>query len=236
MIVNADDFGLSAGVNRGIIRAHEQGIVTSASLMARGPAASEAADYARRHPNISLGLHVDLGEWANRDGDWVRLYEVAPEDDEEAVGEEVARQLAAFRQLVGWNPTHLDSHQHVHREGPVRSVMVGLARELGVPLRDCDPGVRYCGDFYGQTAEGLPLPGIISVGGLTKILAALTPGVTELGCHPGDGEEMDTMYWRERAEETRVLCDAKVRAAIEAEGIELRSFSERSVEGLRSIG
>ncbi|MDQ6748909.1 MAG: ChbG/HpnK family deacetylase [Candidatus Dormibacteraeota bacterium] len=233
MIVNADDFGLSTGVNQGITRAHQQGIVMSASLMARKPRAAEAADYARRNPSLSLGLHVDLGEWAYRDGDWVRLYEVVPEDDAEAVAAEVARQLAAFRQLVGRNPTHLDSHQHVHREGPVRSVMAALAHELGVPLRDFDPQVRYCGDFYGQTAEGLPLPGIISVSGLAKILAALPPGVTELGCHPGDGEEMDTMYWRERAEETRVLCDPRVRGLLAAEGIELRSFSERGIEGLR---
>ncbi len=50
LIVNADDFGLSEGVNRGIIRAHEQGIVTSASLMVRGAAAAEAARYARAAP------------------------------------------------------------------------------------------------------------------------------------------------------------------------------------------
>ena len=74
-IVNADDFGQSAGINRGIVEAHERGIVTSASLMVRWPAASAAAAYARAHPRLSVGLHVDLGESIYRDGEWIALYE-----------------------------------------------------------------------------------------------------------------------------------------------------------------
>ena len=66
LIVNADDFGQSAGVNRGVAMAHEQGIVTSASLMVRWPAATGAAAFGRAHPGLSVGLHVDLGEWARR--------------------------------------------------------------------------------------------------------------------------------------------------------------------------
>src|SRR5207249_7492687 len=81
LIVNADDFGLSPGVNRGIIKAHDQGIVTSASLMVRMPAAAEAAAYAREHPSLSVGLHCDLGEWTYRDRKWEPVYEVAPLDD-----------------------------------------------------------------------------------------------------------------------------------------------------------
>ena len=59
LIVNADDFGQSDGVNRGIVRAHEGGIVTSASLMVRWPAAEEAAACARTHLRLSVGLHLD---------------------------------------------------------------------------------------------------------------------------------------------------------------------------------
>jgi len=228
LIVNADDFGLSRGVNRGIIRSHEHGIVTSASLMVRGPAAAEAADYGRERLGLSLGLHVDLGEWLYRDERWVPLYEVAPLEERAAVAEEVARQLAAFHRLVGQEPTHLDSHQHVHRREPVRSILSELAGTLGVPLRHGSPEVRYCGEFYGQTTEGLPLPEILCAEGLTKILAALPGGLTELACHPGGGDDLDTMYASERAQEVRVLCDPRVRAAIAAMGIELRSFASVS--------
>src|SRR4051812_27428780 len=109
LIVNADDFGRSPGVSRGILRAHRRGIVTSASLMVRWPGAAEAVAGCRDHPGLGLGLHLDLGEWSWRDGRWVPAYEVVPLDAS-AVAEEASRQLAAFRRLVGDDPTHLDSH------------------------------------------------------------------------------------------------------------------------------
>ena len=84
LIVNADDFGQSRGVNRGIITAHRDGIVTSASLMVRWPAVADAAAYARRHSNLSVGLHIDLGEQIMRGGEWVPLYSVVPVQNESA--------------------------------------------------------------------------------------------------------------------------------------------------------
>jgi chitin disaccharide deacetylase len=224
LIVNADDFGRSPGVNRGVILAHEQGIVTSASFMVRWPAAAAAAGYARAHPRLSPGLHVDLGEWAYRQDSWVQLDAVVANQDPMAVARAAADQLAAFRYLVGRNPSHLDSHQHVHRNEPARSILLRMARELGVPLRLFSPGIRYVGDFYGQSAKGWPCTEAISVAGLLRILSALAPGVTELGCHPGDGEDFDSMYIRERSLEVKTLCDPEIRAALAASTIELCSF------------
>src|ERR1700704_846549 len=91
LIVNADDFGLSAGVNRGIITAHERGMVTSASLMVHGSAAAPAAEYARARDSFSVGLHVNLAEWAFRAGEWVELYRRARLDDAVDVEAEIAR-------------------------------------------------------------------------------------------------------------------------------------------------
>jgi chitin disaccharide deacetylase len=206
IIVNADDFGLSAGVNCGIIECVEHGILTSASLMVRWPAAVEAAAYAKTNRAFSVGLHVDLGEWVLRNGEWEPLYKVVNTDDAEAVAKEIENQVAEFRRLMDRNPSHLDSHQHVHRNKPARSIMLKLARELGVPLRECDPRIRYCGDFYGQGGDGEHLPGAISVANLKNILSSLPDGVTELGCHPGYGDDVNSPYRVERAEEVRVLC------------------------------
>jgi chitin disaccharide deacetylase len=220
LIVNADDFGRSASVNRGVIEAHERGIVTSASLMVRWAAAEEAAAYARTSSGLSLGLHVDVGEWAYRENGWVQLY--GAEADVEA---EVAQQLARFRDLAGRDPTHLDSHQHVHREEPLRSIMLRLAGELGVPLREFSDRVRYCGDFFGQAAKGRPYPEGITVERLLRIVASLRSGVTELGCHPGLDGDLESDYRDERPREVEALCDPRVPITLGSERVELRSFA-----------
>ncbi|MDQ3817629.1 MAG: ChbG/HpnK family deacetylase [Acidobacteriota bacterium] len=226
LVVNADDFGQSEGINRGVITAHEQGIVTSASLMVRWQGAAEAARYGLGHPRLSLGMHFDICEWSFKNGEWVNLYQVVPDTDALAIAAEFGRQLAAFRDLTGQDPTHLDSHQHVHRQEPARTVLIGAARELRVPLRSMTPAVRYCGEFYGQASNGYPYPEGISVEGIKRTLGALACGVTELGCHPGLGGETESMYNREREVELMTLCDPRVKEAIESEGIELCSFRD----------
>lgn len=221
LVVNADDLGLSSAVNDGILLAHEHGIVTSASLMVRGAAAAEAVEAAAAHPELGLGLHVDLGEWVCENGEWRAAYEVVDTADAAAVAAELERQLEAFRALTGRAPTHLDSHQHVHRSEPVRSIMGVRARELRLPLRH-HGYVRYCGAFYGQ-GGGAPNPGAITAAALAAIIATLPDGATELCCHPataGGG----LAYGPERVLELRALCDPRVRAAVEAAQVELCGF------------
>ena len=226
VVVNADDFGRSDGINRGITEAHEHGIVTSASLMVLWPAASDAAAYALEHPDLSVGLHVDLGEWVWRDGMWPAAYERADLTEREAVDREVRSQLERCRDLLARNPTHLDSHQHIHRREPARSVLIALANELGVPLRHFDPIVKYCGDFYGQDARGEPLPHLITTSHLISTLRRLPDGVTELACHPGHVDALESCYRTERATELRALCDAEVRQTLTDERIRLASFHD----------
>jgi predicted glycoside hydrolase/deacetylase ChbG (UPF0249 family) len=235
LIVNADDFGQSSSVNRGIMEAHERGIVTSASLMVRWPASAEAAVYSRQHPDLSLGLHLDFGEWAYCGEHWMSVYQVVSCNDTTVIAEEVARQLTTFRRLVGKDPTHIDSHQHVHLREPLRTVLTAAARELAVPLRHCSRDILYRGDFYGQSAQGTSFPDAISAEALIKILETLPPGFTELGCHPGVGNDLDTMYCRERIEEVKTLCDPRVRASITTMGIELCSFLHFPTEAVGTM-
>jgi predicted glycoside hydrolase/deacetylase ChbG (UPF0249 family) len=226
LIVNADDFGRSEGINRGVMKANEDGIVTSASLMVRWPAAGQAAALAKGAPSLSLGLHVDLTEWV-WDGGWRRVYEIVSPHDQAVVEQEIRRQLDRFRDLTGEDPSHLDSHQHVHRhERAVSAVLERLGDELGRPVRALNGRILYCGDFYGQTPEGEPLHEAIGVEGLIRTIRALEVGTTELCCHPGLGNDFESSYSREREWEVETLCDERVRSAIEAEQIELRSFAE----------
>ncbi|MEX2287737.1 MAG: ChbG/HpnK family deacetylase [Planctomycetaceae bacterium] len=226
LVVNADDFGLSQGVNGGVYHGYHYGIVTSASLMVRWPATREAAAIARECPRLSVGLHLDLGEWAYRNGQWECVYEVVPLDDASAVTDEVNRQIERFQQLTDRNPTHVDSHQHVHRRPEILRLVVDVARRLRVPLRHLSPNVHYCGDFYGQSNTGESLPESISAAALVRLLARLSPGMHELGCHPASFVDFETMYRDERIAELSALCDARVRSAIETLGIELCRFPE----------
>jgi predicted glycoside hydrolase/deacetylase ChbG (UPF0249 family) len=224
LIVNADDFGRSRGINRGVLEAHDHGIVTSASLMAVWPASAEAAEAARDRPRLSIGLHFDLGEWLCRNGEWECTYLRVPPEDEDAVRKELDRQLRVFRRLVGRDPTHLDSHQHVHRDEPLRSILLELGRELDVPVRHESRHVSYRGDFFGQLRTGESATESVAVAALVDILATLADEITELSCHPGYANDLATGYGRERALEVETLCDVRVRDAIIQLAIQLGSF------------
>lgn len=225
LVVNADDFGLTPGVNAGVVRAHEEGIVTTTSLMVRGAAAEEAAALAAVHPELAVGLHVDLAEWVCVKGCWRASYEVVDTADAAAVAAELERQLARFRELIGRDPTHLDSHQHVHRAEPVRSIMGVRARELRVPLRH-HGRVRYCGAFYGQGRGGTPLPEAITPAALAALVAELPEGPTELCCHPAAAVQPGMAYGAERLLELEALCHPAVREAVARAGVRLCTFGQ----------
>jgi len=231
LIVNADDFGRNSGINEGIMAAHQNGIVTSASLMVRWPHALAAAEYARSQPDLSIGLHFDLGEWMFRGGAWHPEYVVVERSDAAAVEREIRSQLATFRELMGREPTHMDSHQHVHRKEPVRPIVRGVGVELGIPVREMDCRVRYCGAFYGQTKAGERWAEGITVEALIEVLRGLKPGFTELACHPAAEADLISTYRTERLEELETLCDPRIQAAVRELRIELCSFHRLASAG-----
>jgi predicted glycoside hydrolase/deacetylase ChbG (UPF0249 family) len=224
LVVNADDLGLSEAVTEGIFRAHAEGVVTSASLMVRQGAAPAAAEAAAAHPELAIGLHVDLGEWIYERGEWTQAYLHCDTDDREAVEGECRAQLERFRALLGGDPTHLDSHQHVHESEPVASVAEALAAELGVPLRNRT--IRYEGGFYGQSGKGEAFPEGISPERLATLIRELPPGWTEIGCHPAAGPVPTSSYDAERQVELRTLCDPSIREALNVTNVKLCSFAQ----------
>jgi predicted glycoside hydrolase/deacetylase ChbG (UPF0249 family) len=218
LIVNADDFGYSPGANRGIVECHVAGVVTSTSLMVTGRAAAEAAELAREHPALAVGLHFDL--W----GEDERSFDTG---DVDAVREELGRQLEEFRRLLRREPTHVDSHRHVHREPQLFEAVAELVEPLGVPLRG-DGKVEFVGGFYAQWEWQVTNLEYVSVGFLQRMVAEeVAEGWTELSCHPGYVTAgFAPVYDAEREEEVRTLTDPRVRAAIEAAGITLASYAD----------
>jgi chitin disaccharide deacetylase len=157
---------------------------------------------------------------------WRLIDFVVDVDDQVEVEREVTRQIDRFRSMTGHWPTHLDSHQHVHRNEPILKVMRAHARRLDVPLRHFSQQVAYRGDFYGQSGVGISLLEAITASSLISILKDLPTGITELACHPGHDDNLQTMYLHERQLEVEALCDPGVRAAIEAFEIQLISFHD----------
>ncbi len=209
LIVTGDDFGASHGINRGIIQAHRDGILTSASLLVDSPASVDAAALAREHTKMSLGLHLELDA-----------------GDPDKVAAQCERQLARFQELTGEHPTHVDSHHAVHHDVRVLPHVLALARQAGAPVRGHSVA-RHVGSFYGQWG-GATHPEQIGVEGLLRLLdAEVREGVTELSCHPGYVEPgFRSSYLMERELELRTLCDARVRQAIRNRGIQLIGFRD----------
>jgi len=206
VIVNADDFGLTSGVNRAVAEAHERGILTRASLMVLEPGAQEAASMAAAAPALSVGLHAtepSAGDWPD----------------------ELARQVARFRELMGRGPTHIDCHHNAHRDPTALPHFVDTARALRIPLREHSPAAYFSG-FYGSWG-GESHPEQVSVDSLVRILdEEARQGCTEIATHPGYVDaDLRSSYAAERELELRTLCDPRVRRAIESRSIELIGFA-----------
>jgi predicted glycoside hydrolase/deacetylase ChbG (UPF0249 family) len=211
LIVNADDFGLTAGVNEGIIEAHVRGIVTSTSLMVGRPAAAEAGRLAREHPALSVGLHY---------------VEDGPEIDEPGhAAHTFAHQLERFRDLTGADPTHVDSHHHVHMTR--MSMFEPLVEPLGVPLRG-DGRARLIVAFYGQPRRGIVDLERVGAPFLLELLATeATDEANELCCHPARlTSDLVSSYTREREVELATLTEPGLSTRIEALGLKLASFRD----------
>lgn len=216
LIVNADDFGASHGINRGVIEVHRAGLLTSASLMVTEPAAEAAVELAAPLAGLSLGLHTNLtGEGGPPRVDL---------DDVIAAAGELAAQLRAFVDLVGRPPSHLDAHHNIYRHRPLTAVFVDAAAELGIPLREHGP-VRYFPDFYAQW-DGETHPEQVTAENLTTMLTTrIGPGITELSCHPGRFDpDFESVYHRERELELATLTDRRWPAVFAELGIELVNY------------
>jgi predicted glycoside hydrolase/deacetylase ChbG (UPF0249 family) len=226
LIVNADDFGASPGINRGILECHQNGILTSASLMVTGAAAEEAAALSREHPDLAVGLHWDVIGEDERDFDT---------GDEEAVREELETQLDRFTKLMGGPPTHVDSHRHMHLGEGVRELFGALVAPLGVPLRG-DGAVNFIGGFYGQWEWGVTELRHVSVEALRRILRfEVQEGCTEISCHPGYPDPTyKAIYLAEREAEVRTLTDPRLRTIVDALGITLESYATYPTRSARS--
>ena len=169
LILNADDFGLTCGINRGIIRAHRDGILTSATLMANAPAFEDAVGLAKENPTLGVGCHLVLvgGPPVARPQDVRSLLDgngrlpqslatfVARVSSGRVRAREIEIELSAQIEKVrraGIEPTHVDTHKHTHVHPVVMNALGRVAQDLGIQ-RVRNP-VENLGDSWAATRNG----------------------------------------------------------------------------------
>ena len=265
LIVNADDFGMTEGINRGIIDCHREGIVTSTTLMVNGAAAAAAAALAAENPRLGVGLHLNITSGPpqlpprrvcsllGRDGLFpgkgnmvARLSTGAVDRGE--LEAEIGAQIAACRSL-GVEPTHVDSHHHLHAHPVVGAALArvcppaGITRARGYRLTPRNPkamAIRLSAALSGR-GGALATPdrvaGIEEMGKLDMVdmiarELAREGDTLEYMCHPGYVDEAlrrASSYSDLRQVELEAMMSADLATAVAGSGVTLISFAELGV-------
>lgn len=210
LIVNADDFGMTKGISQGIMEAHENGIVTSTSLMVFEPASAYAAALAKGRASLSIGLH---GVLQHPSGERLGLGEYFIDSLE--------RQLEEFIRLVGMAPTHFDTHAVPAPSSISTFAAYAFAKKHRLAFRGTQKNIHR---FYGMKGT-TPVPKNITVEALVKILANVSYGVNLLICHPGrTSGRLTDPYKMQRVVELHTLTSPIIHSLINIGGIELVNF------------
>jgi predicted glycoside hydrolase/deacetylase ChbG (UPF0249 family) len=215
LVVNADDFGFTRDVNRGIVAAHRDGILTSTTLMATGAAFDDAVSLASENPALDIGVHLVLvGE------------PPFPITMAQLIRETLLGRIRIYEELraqvrrildAGLEPTHLDTHKHTHLLPPVLDAVARLSEEYKIPWvrRPFDfplnpaarPAIGWAkrttshalGMVRGRFARvlarhgcrstdhfaGFQITGRYNAAELAQLIRELPAGSTEFMCHPG---------------------------------------------------
>lgn len=245
LIINADDFGLTTGCNKGIIEAIKNGIVTSTTLMFNMPKSEEAIELAKENGITSLGLHltltcgkpilnsVEVQSLVDKTGSFYkRSTNLLPVMKLEEVEKELRAQIDGFIK-TGMKLSHFDSHHHIHMYDGIREIVAKLAKEYNVPVRqpnletkkfyseiDIKTTDYFTWEFYGEGA---------TIDNFKAIIEEFSGGTIEIMCHPAfvDEElEQISSYSKARKEELSILTSEQLKEWITIEGIELISFKD----------
>lgn len=247
LIVNADDFGLSKGQNYGIVDACKNGLVTSTTALVNGAAIEHAAQLSRCLPELAVGMHfvLTLGmplssmpglTREGKLGKWI--WQMAEEDalPLEEIARELDCQYHRFVDLFGCEPTHFDSHHHVHMIPQIFPIVAAFAKAKGVAMRVDrqvqklhgldDQGVRssegFASEFCGEAiTEGLFLQTL-------ETSAQAGESSLEVMCHPAfvDNTIMGSAYCYPRLTELDVLTSPSLKYAVAERGYRLGTYRD----------
>lgn len=246
LIINADDFGYSRGINYGIIDAYNQGVVSSTTIMSNMPGFKHAVQLAKENEGLGIGIHLVLtcgnaltgvnktitdekGAFFNRDA----LTQACTTNNID-IHEIEQEYIAQIENVIesGINPTHLDSHHHTHELPNIFNIYLKMAKKYNLAIRiHCKDNIpeeykdikspdRLILDFFG---EHITIPYLIE--GLDKYKE--TNELIEIMCHPGYLDKsvlMNTSYTIPRLNELEILRSKEIINYIKENNIELCNF------------
>jgi predicted glycoside hydrolase/deacetylase ChbG (UPF0249 family) len=270
LVVNADDYGLTAGVSRAIVRAHREGIVTSTSALVLAPAFASTASWLVDVPTLGVGAHLavvgedppvlsarEIPTLVDRRGrldlSWRRFIPRAAAGRVDPA--DVERELDAQVDVLashGIEPSHVDTHQHLHLWPSVGRVVVGLAARRGIPAirvtrsmarspvavavrrlaRELEARARAAGLRFAEASAGFDEGGSLAVSELVATidrLGATGAASAELGLHPGEGDDPDLAryQWGYRwGDELAAVLHPDARAAVARAGFRLGTYAD----------
>ena len=202
LIVNADDFGYSYSINKGIIEAHTNGVVTSTSVMVDAIAAEEAIALTK-FPDLSIGLHFEVKEVVN-------------------VKAELERQIDKFVAIVGKSPDHIDTHKRHTTDEGIKEVLEEYAKTHDIPIRNFS--AKHISSFGINSDDG-------SVAQLKRSIDEATEEYNELMTHAGYSDDYlreHSSYSDLREDELKSICSPEIKQYIKEKGLILTNWSSLS--------
>ncbi|MCL2565870.1 MAG: carbohydrate deacetylase [Defluviitaleaceae bacterium] len=247
LIINADDFGYSNGVNYGIIDAHKYGMVTSATLMVTMPGVSHAVSLMRENPLLAVGLHLNISLGAplttgktlvGDDGNFIKPHKLKEgyKYDFEELKAECCAQYNKFVELTGKNPSHIDSHLATHEKiDEMKEASSILAEKKGIPLRSIPLKHTKHVEFIQHRTFGAK-PGLDYI--IDNLDNIIKHDFVEIMCHPAyvDAYLMEnSSYNTQRLGELEFLLAKDLPEKLKAKGMVLTNYYE-AVYRSRRVG
>lgn len=236
LIINADDFGYSAGVNYGIIEAHKEGVLTSTTMMANMPGFEQALNLHEQYPDLGIGIHLalttgkpilsNLKTIIDVDGNFRNqaYYKGSFIIDEQEIYDEWKAQIEKIL-ATGIKPTHVDTHHHANLFGDFNAIYLKLADEYHLPVRNNFTNTdsnRRTTDGFIYTMETV----IQSSETLEKVFEEYNS--VELMCHPAFIDKFllnHSSYTYPRTEELELLTHPRIKTLFSNhKTIELTTF------------
>lgn len=246
LIINADDFGHSKGINMGIIEAYQDGILTSTTLMAGMPGFDQAVELSKQNPGLGVGVHLtltcgypvskglktivddkgafqNLSFYENKDNlDLINLDEVYKEWKSQ-----IEKVIAS-----GIVPTHIDSHHHINSVGKLKKIYLKLADEYNLPVRnnfELPEGYKSTSkmiDYFDHIGSSKSIWKHMDTNNLIKDCKNYDS--IEIMCHPAYVDAFlveNSSYTLGRTSTLKELLNPEVKKLLEDNGIKLVTFN-----------